>query len=117
MTTTWKEKATAARKAGYTPKGNWERTLRKHLNLCFPALVKELGPELDDYLQATVWEAMEAEERLLDKGTDPQVARELVMADLLQVPADEQDKVEPWEREGAEATATEAAEEFLTRAP
>ena len=111
----WKEAAERARQAGYHPGNPWERMLRKHLLLHFPNLAHELGPELNDYLQAEVHRVMTMEDQLLDGGTDPQAARELAMAELLREPEGERHPTEPWELEGAQATMSEAALRWLTR--
>lgn len=79
----WAEKAQRERAKGYRPGNHWERQLRKHLTEIFPALVKELGKDFENYLQSITADVMELYQTMLDQGTDPQAARELAMAELL----------------------------------
>jgi hypothetical protein len=68
-------------------RGNaWQNSLRRHLELNFPALVKELGEELDDYCIVTTADAIHLYNDLLDDGVDGETASELAMARLLLVP-------------------------------
>ena len=83
---TWKELAEEARADDYQPGNHWERMLDRHLKANFPALVKELGKQYQDYLQARTNEVMNLEVTMIHQGTDPQAARELAMQDLLPVP-------------------------------
>jgi len=103
---TWKEMAADARKAGYQPGGPWELRLRDHIKNNFPKLAKELGKDLPFYLQVTTFDATELQSRLRAEGTDPFVARELALEQLLRTPgSDEEGEGEP---EDAELAGSEA---------
>ena len=105
---TWKQRAAEAVKAGYQTGNPWEGMLRRHLAAFFPELVRELGKDLEPYIQTKTSQAMDLMHGLTDSGTNPHTARELAMADLLPRPTDEVDRPEPWEIESA-GTDLEAA--------
>lgn len=65
---------------GYLPGNSWERMLQKNLD---PVLVKELGTELQAYLQVQTNNAMELAERMEEQGTPPELARSTALASLL----------------------------------
>lgn len=117
MTTNWQEKAKEAVDQSYQPGNNWESMLRRHLNRCFPDLVKELGDDLEAYLRATTFEAMLMCERLEDQGTPTDVAEELARDQLLQRPPDEQERTTQAEMEDSVADQEAAALQALLRSP
>lgn len=114
MATTWRERAEQAIEAGYVPGNNWQRMLERHLRRCFPALVGELGSDLESYLIVQTFNAIEMACDLEDAGMDTATAEELVMAELLKRPPDEVDLPEAWEVEDGVASATSAAERRLS---
>jgi hypothetical protein len=120
MSTTWKQKAAEAIKAGYMAGNGWEEMLRRHLTRCRPDLVKELqaSKDLEAYLQVKTWDAMEFEENLLDSGTDPHLARQLTMEELLSARApEEEDRPERFEVEDSLENQEAAAMRALAKAP
>lgn len=117
MTTNWQEKAKEAVEQGYQPGNNWEAMLGRHLNRCFPDLVKELGKDLQAYLRAATFEAMLFCEKLEDQGTPNQTAEELALQQLLQTPPDELDKPTATEIEDSLSGQEQAALQALLSAP
>lgn len=79
----WQNQANEAIKNGYQPGNSWETLLRNSLMADRPELAKEMGNDLEAYLQVMTNNAMEFEETLLDQGTPPELARELTMQQLL----------------------------------
>ena len=90
LQTNWKAKAKEAIQAGYQAGNPWERMLEGQMNRCCPQLVRDLGSDLQPYLQVRTSDAMDQEELMLDQGTDPQIARELALTALLEVPLEEE---------------------------
>ena len=80
--TFWKELAKQEIKAGYIP-GSWQGLLDRSLQESRPELVKELGEDYQSYLIVQVAAARQAQQDLLEQGTNPQTARELAMRELL----------------------------------
>jgi hypothetical protein len=116
MSKTWTERAKELPEE-YIPNNQWEAMLGRHLKRCNPALVKELGKELEAYLQVMTWEAMEYEETLLDAGTEPHMARELTMEYLLPKAPEEWDRPEPFETESSLDSQEAAALKALLSNP
>src|SRR5262245_8803445 len=85
---TWKERAERARQEGYLPGNGWERMLERSLRRTRPNLVAELeqSQSLPEYLQVMTHNAMNLAERLEDQGAPPEVAREMAMQQLLNLP-------------------------------
>lgn len=109
----WKSAANEAIKQGY-PKGNpWERAFHKHLLQNSPALAQEFQAErcLEAFLVVRTSEAMDRANQLEAQGTDPQIARELALAELLEAPPPP--AVTQWEQEGAEQDVISAVEKHL----
>jgi hypothetical protein len=80
----WQESAEKARDEGYTPGGAWENLLRKSLQRSRPALVEELGDDLENYIQTQTARALEMYVTMVsDQGMNAEVARELAMDELL----------------------------------
>jgi hypothetical protein len=115
----WQERAAQALQEGYQPGGTWERQLRRHLERFFPALVQELQAQGDweAYLQAQTWEAKNFYADLCEQGLPPESARELAMERLFPKAPEDEDRPEPWELEGAQESALEAARKVLQGRP
>lgn len=110
----WQRMAAEAIENGYQPGNSWERSLKRHLERLFPELVKELGSDLESYLQVQTHDAMDLATRLEDEGTPPQMARELAMQRLYPTPEDEIPQTEQWEMDAQNAALNEAAMQALT---
>lgn len=117
MTTNWQQKAQEAIEQGYIPGNNWQAMLKKHLARCFPDLVKELGENLEAYLQATTFEAMVFCEKLEDQGTPSQTAEELALEQLLVKPPAEQNRPTRTEMEDAQESQERATMQALLNSP
>ena len=109
--------AAEAQKQGYRPNNGWERMLRRHLEKLFPETMLELQREgnLEAYLQSQTWDAMELASTLEDQGTDPHLAREAALEQLLPTPPEEQDRPEEWETEDARQPALDIAKKVLSK--
>jgi hypothetical protein len=84
--TNWQRVAKQAIANGYQPGNAWETILRKSLERNRPELVKQLGNNLEHYLQAKTSRAQEMYETMVsEQGMPGEVARELAMNELLEV--------------------------------
>ena len=112
---TWGQRARQAVQEGYRPGNPWEKSLQRHLEQNFLDQVRELrrSGELKAYLQVMTWAAMQLAESLEERGTPPDVARELALDQLLPTPPEQQDQTQPWETEANTSALEEAVERFL----
>jgi len=87
------EMAKAALKDDYQRGNPWETMLARHLREHLPELVESLGKDLQNYLIVQTHDAQTLFRRLTDEGTNPFTAKELAMAQLFPIPADETTRV------------------------
>ncbi len=79
----WKQLAEEAMAEGFLP-GRTKHLLDDYLQKNKPELVKELGADYQDYLTVRAVRALKMQETLEDQGTEPETARELAQAELLE---------------------------------
>jgi hypothetical protein len=104
-----------ALKAGYQKTDEWEGLLARSLHRCNPSLEAELGADLKAYLVTRTHWARELEKLLVSQGTDPLMARELALDELLEKAPEDQPRTEKWELEGAQEDAIAACQQALLR--
>jgi hypothetical protein len=109
--------AAKAAKAGTTPSDPLVVELLDHARKFLPKLVKEMGRDLTAWAMVEVRRARDHYWTMIDQGTDPYAATELMRSELFPTPEDEAGKDEQgaaWQEEGAEADAEAEAVSFLT---
>jgi hypothetical protein len=79
----WKTRAEELIRRGYQPGNQWEKELGRSLKAGRPEFVAELGGELNHYLQVMSSQAMEMFNRMVQQGTPPDVAKEVVREEFL----------------------------------
>ncbi len=111
----WKTRAKQAVQAGYLAKNQWERDLKRHLERCFPELLKELqaGGEVNAYLIVKTSSAMDLMHFLVNQGGSPEDARQAARERLLCRPPEEEDRNQEWESQTGEDSAAGVASQIL----
>lgn len=95
MPSVLKELAEKAVAEGYRPGNNWEKWLERHMREHLPVLTKELGSDFAAYLTTRTADALDLENRLILDVTEPRLARELAIRELLPLAeSDLQDQIE-----------------------
>ncbi len=91
----------------------WAVLLRKTLAQVAPATLGEFEAdgELDAYLSVKVDECEKSIRTMVAQGMERDVAREIAMQAML--PQPEEEVAEDWEKEGADADAIDALEEWI----
>lgn len=91
---TWEPMAQQALIEGYQRENGLERLLRRHMQEHLPKLTAELGSMFDAFLICRTNSAMEMLIDLVHNGTEPRVARSLMMTELLPLGEDDQAEAE-----------------------